>query len=85
MTHEDPVRTARSEGPGLLRSRYRLTAAEMRVALLVSEGLSYGEIAERLEVSSHTVHTHIKSIHRKLDVRSNGRAAALIRGLKETE
>ena len=30
-----------------------------------------------------TVHTHIKEIHKKLDVHSNGPAAALIRGLEK--
>lgn len=66
-----------------LRSRYGLTAAEIRVALILAEGLSYAEIAHRLSISSHTVHTHIKEIHRKLEVHSNGRAAALIRSLGE--
>lgn len=65
-----------------LRSRFGLTAAESRVALAVSEGLSYAEIATLLSVSIHTVHTHVKEIHQKLGVHSNGRAAAIIRRLE---
>ncbi len=69
----------------LLRQRFGVTAAEASVAILVSEGLTYGEIAERLAISPHTVHTHVKEIHRKLDVHSNGRAAALIRKVEDAE
>jgi DNA-binding CsgD family transcriptional regulator len=71
--------------PGLLKARFGLTSAETRVALLVANGLSYAEIAGELGISSHTVHTHVKEIHRKLAVHSNGRAAALIRGLETDE
>jgi DNA-binding CsgD family transcriptional regulator len=65
-----------------LRSQFGLTAAESRVALAVSEGLSYAEIARRLSISTHTVHTHVKELHQKLGVHSNGRAAAIIRSLE---
>ena len=65
----------------LLRQRFGLTPSEASVAMLVADGLMYSEIAERLAISPHTVHTHIKEVHRKLEVHSNGRAAALIRGL----
>jgi len=65
-----------------LRSRFGLTAAESRVALAISEGLSYAEIADRFAISTHTVHTHVKEIHQKLGVHSNGRAAALIRSIE---
>ncbi len=88
MTAEADVMARTGSGekvdlPNKLRSRYGLTAAEIRVALILAEGLSYAEIARRLSISSHTVHTHIKEIHRKLEVHSNGRAAALIRSLGE--
>jgi DNA-binding CsgD family transcriptional regulator len=64
-----------------LRKRFGLTPAEIRVALVLADGFSYAEIARRLSISRHTVHTHIKEIHQKLGVPSNGRAAALIRSL----
>jgi len=69
----------------LVRARFGLTATETRVAVLVADGLMYAEIAEALSISPHTVHTHVKEIHRKLQVHSNGRAAVLIRNLEERE
>ena len=65
-----------------LRARFGLTPAEIRVAIILAEGLTYAEIAERLSISSHTVHTHVKEIHQKLGVHSNGRAADIIRRLE---
>jgi DNA-binding CsgD family transcriptional regulator len=64
-----------------LRKRFGLTPAEARVAIILADGFSYAEIAERLSVSPHTVHTHIKEIHQKLGVHTNGRAAAVIRSM----
>ena len=65
-----------------LRARFGLTPAEIRVAVVLAEGLSYAEIAKRLAISVHTVHTHVKEIHQKLGVHTNGRAAAIIRRLE---
>jgi DNA-binding CsgD family transcriptional regulator len=72
----------KTSAANLMQSRFGLTPGEVRVAMLVSDGLSYADIAARLQISVHTVHTHIKEIHRKLGVHSNGRAAALIRKLE---
>jgi DNA-binding CsgD family transcriptional regulator len=65
-----------------LRRRFSFTRSEANIALLLAEGLAYAEIAERLEISYHTVHTHVKAIHRKARVSSNGRLLALIRGVE---
>jgi predicted ATPase/DNA-binding CsgD family transcriptional regulator len=51
-----------------------LTARELEVLKLVAEGLSDAEVAERLIVSRRTVHSHLRSIYRKLGV--NSRSAA---------
>lgn len=61
-----------------LRARYGLTPCEAQVARYVADGLRYAEIAESLGVSYHTVHSHVKAIHSKVGIRSNGRLMALI-------
>ena len=47
-----------------------LTPREIEVLWLVAEGCTAWEIAMRLEVSPHTVVTHIKNTYRKLEVRN---------------
>ena len=60
-----------------------LTARELEVLALVADGLSDAEVAERLVVSIRTVHAHLRSIYRKLDVHSRSAATryALEHGL----
>jgi len=48
------------------------------VALALAEGLSYREVASRHAISLHTVHSHVKAIHDKAGVTSNGQLLALI-------
>jgi DNA-binding NarL/FixJ family response regulator len=45
-----------------------LTAREKEVAYFAADGLSNEEIAERLELGTETVKTHLKKIFRKLGV-----------------
>jgi DNA-binding CsgD family transcriptional regulator len=52
---------------------------EQQVLDLLTRGCSTKETAERLELSPHTVHDHVKSLHRKLGVSSRGELIA--RGL----
>jgi len=51
-----------------------LTGREAEVLRLVAQGLTDAQVAERLVVSAHTVHAHLRAIYGKLDVTS--RAAA---------
>lgn len=51
-----------------------LTPREVQVLQLIAKGLSYTEIAMALEMSAHTVTSHVKHIYRKLAVRSRGEA-----------
>jgi len=51
-----------------------LTAREVQVLRLVAQGLTNAQIAERLTVSPHTVHAHIRAIHSKLGVTSRSAA-----------
>lgn len=55
--------------------RSLLTATEARVLELLSQGLTEREMAEKLCVSMTTVHTHVKSIFKKLRVRNKVSAA----------
>jgi len=48
----------------------RLTTREVEVLRWVAQGLTDAQIAKRLIVSLHTVHTHVRSIHRKTHVTS---------------
>src|SRR5213593_594144 len=53
---------------------YNLTPKEMEVLRSLADGLSYKMIADKLSVGYDTIHTHIKSIYRKLHVASMGEA-----------
>ncbi|MGH9003270.1 MAG: LuxR C-terminal-related transcriptional regulator, partial [Acidimicrobiia bacterium] len=53
-----------------------LTATESRIVALVAEGLTNGEIGDRLYISRGTVATHLRSVFRKLDVSSRAELAA---------
>ena len=59
------VSTQRPEG-----SWAALTNSEVSVALLVADGLSNREVAERLFVSPHTVNGHLRHVYTKLGVNS---------------
>ncbi len=54
-----------------------LTAREMEVLELISEGLSNAEIAQRLSVSIKTVDHHVSSILGKLNVHTRTQAASI--------
>jgi DNA-binding CsgD family transcriptional regulator len=58
-----------------------LTARELEVLELVTQGLRNAEIAERLFLSEKTVGHHVSAILRKLDVRTRGEASAEARRL----
>jgi len=55
-----------------------LTAREREVLALIAEGLSNAAIAERLQLSDHTVKRHVANILLKLDLPTRAAAAALV-------
>jgi DNA-binding NarL/FixJ family response regulator len=52
----------------------RLTPREGEVLKLLAKGFTFDEIAGVLEISSHTVTTHVRHIYRKLQVSSRSEA-----------
>jgi two-component system, NarL family, nitrate/nitrite response regulator NarL len=71
----DEIRRRRTEGPPA-----RLTDREDEVLRLVAEGLSAPAIAERLELSTATVKTHLSNLYDKLGV--SDRAAAVAEAMR---
>ena len=57
-----------------------LTEREREVLRLLTLGRSVRVIAEQLERSPHTIHDHVKSLHRKLDASSRGELVATALG-----
>lgn len=51
-----------------------LTGREREVLVLVSKGCRLPELAEKLQISRHTVSDHLKNIYRKLNVNSRAEA-----------
>lgn len=51
-----------------------LSPRETEVLTYIAKGFSFNEIAELLEMSAHTVTTHVKRIYQKLAVHSRGEA-----------
>ncbi len=59
-----------------------LSQQELRVLRLLVAGLSNADIARELVVSNNTIKTHVKSIYRKLNVKSRQEAREMARELK---
>ena len=58
----------------------RLTEREAEVLRLIARGCTYVQVADQLGMSAHTVGSHIKNAHRKLEVHSA--AAAVMRAIE---
>ncbi|MFD0668450.1 response regulator [Ramlibacter sp. MAHUQ-53] len=58
----------------------RLTPKETETLQCIAQGLSYNESAHRMGVSLSTVQSHIRSLYRKLEVRSQVQAVEKARG-----
>ena len=65
--------SAKSDGT-VARRLDLLTERELEVLTLVANGLSNGEIADRIFISEGTVKTHIRRLFSKLDVRDRTQA-----------
>lgn len=58
----------------------RLSERETQILILLAEGLSSGDIADRLSVSGTTVKSHLRHLYEKLEV--SDRAAAVARAMR---
>lgn len=81
-----PLKGATSSGLALsIVERVQIEALsqqEIRVLRLLVAGLSNADIARELVVSTNTIKTHVKSIYRKLNVKSRSEAREVARELK---
>jgi DNA-binding NarL/FixJ family response regulator len=69
-----PVRSTRS---ALVDGLEPLTPRELEILGLLADGLANKEIAARLQISSHTVKTHVQSVFTKLGAETRTEAVAL--------
>jgi DNA-binding CsgD family transcriptional regulator len=68
--------------PEVLRTKYGLTPAEVRVALLLARGKSKVEIAQELFISPHTSKRHTEHVLQKLNAPSRAGVASIIIGTR---
>ncbi len=53
-----------------IKEPFNLTKRELEIALLLIEGMKYKDIASKLNVSLHTINTHVMNIYRKTETNS---------------
>jgi LuxR family transcriptional regulator, maltose regulon positive regulatory protein len=75
LLHQMEISPPRQTGEATTQEA-ALSRREVEVLRLVAQGLSNQEIAAQLVLSEHTVHRHVTSILRKLDLPSRTAAAA---------
>lgn len=61
-----------------LRTAFRLTRSEARVARMLADGLALAQVCERLEISQNTVRTHLKRIYAKTHTNRQGSLVKLV-------
>jgi DNA-binding CsgD family transcriptional regulator len=56
-------------------SRSKLTSSELRVARMAAEGMTNRQVAQALFLTENTIETHLRSVFRKLEIRSRSQLA----------
>jgi len=64
------------QSQGATQNDYSLTEREKNILALLVDGLSYKMIADRENISFHTVNSHVRKIYEKLHVHSLGEAVS---------
>jgi DNA-binding NarL/FixJ family response regulator len=73
------IEHALKKGKGRLANAVRMTKREREITLLIAEGLSNKEIAQRLNVATYTVKSHVHNILEKLALHSRLQIAMFTR------
>ncbi|MEU9410602.1 AAA family ATPase [Streptomyces sp. NPDC048281] len=81
MAGEQLRATGESSGRRHANSAEQLSAQEMQIAVLASQGLSNREIGQRLFISHRTVGAHLYRVYPRLGITSRGRLAAALAAL----
>jgi DNA-binding NarL/FixJ family response regulator len=72
---------ARNQPPAPRQDAYGLTGREKEILQLLVDDLTVKAVAARLNLSVHTIDTHVRNIYDKLHVRS--RSGAVVKALRE--
>lgn len=62
----------------VLVNRLGLSPREAEIVRLVFDDLSKDAVARQLNLSPYTIHTYLRRLYRKLDVRSRGELMTLV-------
>ena len=73
-SRETPPDDALSGAPAAAADGQLLTPREMDILWGIAKGFTYGELAERLQISKQTVPVHIRNIYRKLEANNRSEA-----------
>jgi len=65
----------------VIKEEFLLSPRETEILRGLEKGFTYNELADNLNISYHTVHTHIKNIYEKLH--AEGRESALLKARKK--
>ena len=65
--------------------QYLLSHRETEIVKEIENGLTYKDIATRLGISPHTVHTHIKNIYEKLHAKDRQGALVAVAGAAQAK
>ncbi|RPE46057.1 regulatory LuxR family protein [Streptomyces sp. Ag109_O5-1] len=85
MAREQLRATGESSGRRHANTGEQLSAQEMQIAVLASQGLSNREIGQRLFISHRTVGAHLYRIYPRLGITGRGKLAAALAALHDEQ